>query len=208
MHRGLAPEFTVRTEKITFIAFLRGFIVSLMTVFATVLPQASIMHFGESNDRIFALSADSARAMGERYLMNSQPDSALLYFDIVVKRYNADSNPRRCRILVDAYIHEWSIYFGTYYDYYRSYESLYKAGEVCAASGMVDARVNLYLGGMYQTIYEQIGDNDVADKALAYYTKAYKEAIATHNDVVTDLVFMNISSLTSSIGNFAVTEKL
>lgn len=181
---------------------------TFIAVIVALVPQAAMLRHGGSYENIFQLPADSAMAIGERYLMHNQPDSALLYYDIVVKRYDTEANPDQSRLLVEAYIREWSIYFGFYYDYYRSYESLYKAGEVCATAGITDARINFYLGGMYQTIFEQSGDKGVADTALDYFTKAYSEAIDTNNDNIADLSFMNIASLTGSTGEFSVAEKL
>ena len=97
--------------------------------------------------------------MGNNFInRNAAPDSALACFTIVANRHDDKSTSADRETGARGYIGKWYVYFFSFFDYYKAYESLCHAEELSRGydDGMV--RVLLNFGCMYQTLSEQTKD--------------------------------------------------
>ncbi|MBQ9645401.1 MAG: helix-turn-helix domain-containing protein [Prevotella sp.] len=123
------------------------------------------------------LPSELLMQMGSSYAeQTGMPDSALVCFTIVSNRYRKNLSDEEQPYVVGALNGKWFVYFFSFFDYAKSYESLARAEELCDEFHMSKARVYLNFGCMYQTIAEQTGEEEPARKAFDYFRRSIAEA--------------------------------
>lgn len=146
------------------------------------------------------LSDDKLLAMGNDFInRNAAPDSALACFTIVANRHDDKSTAADRETGARGYIGKWYVYFFSFFDYYKAYESLCHAEELSRGydDGMV--RVLLNFGCMYQTLSEQTKDTKTRQQAFDYYVRCINMAMKVHSGDV-DMAFANLITVSSDLG--------
>lgn len=146
------------------------------------------------------LSDDKLLAMGNNFInRNAAPDSALACFTIVANRHDDKSTSADRETGARGYIGKWYVYFFSFFDYYKAYESLCHAEELSRGydDGMV--RVLLNFGCMYQTLSEQTKDTKTRQQASDYYVRCINLAMKVHSGDV-DMAFANLITVSSDLG--------
>lgn len=146
--------------------------------------------------------------IGKDYrLRKNKPDSALLFFTIVAGRYTPNMSAEEKREVVEALNMNYFIYSFTYLNYPKAYENLLRAHTISKELGETSAALYFNLGSMYQLVAGQGRQWKLYSKALDYYRKGVRLALAKKDMTTADMAFTNMTTLADVVGEFANTKK-
>lgn len=155
----------------------------------------------EFYSRYMKYSSEELLRMGNIYAEKSKlADSALVCFSIVVNRATKDMNLQEKQNVMIGYIGRWYVYFFGFFDYEKSYANLLQAKRIAEETGLGLSRINLNFGCMYQMMAEQSGNEQLKNKALAFYRKAFEESMKACDESSLNMAFSNMVFLSSDLG--------
>ena len=184
----------------------------LLLIFAAILFSHSIPAMGDDMTVSYGkwrnLPSDSLIKMGSKYAeIDNKPDSALICFNTVIGRYKAKTNGDEKRLLMNAYIGRWFVFFFHYFDYSQAYDNLSHAQELAEEIGQGIGRVHLNFGCMYQTISEQSGDLKPDSLALDYYKRSYWQSRKEKDTLSWRMAISNMITVAYSLKSLDQIEK-
>ena len=155
----------------------------------------------EFYSRYMKYSSEELLRMGNTYAEKSKlADSTLVCFSIVVNRATKDMNLQEKQNVMIGYIGRWYVYFFGFFNYEKSYANLLQAKRIAEETGLGLSRINLNFGCMYQMMAEQSGNEQLKNKALAFYRKAFEESMKACDESSLNMAFSNMVFLSSDLG--------
>lgn len=132
---------------------------------------------GEGYLRLQMLPSDTLIKLGDDYSrLHAKPDSAIIAYTLVTKRYRPDMPLADKRRVIDAYKGLWFNFFYHYYDYASANEALRKAIELSEDCGEPMGRPYLNMGIFYSEMSEVTGEKSLGEEGAYYQKLAFKRA--------------------------------
>ena len=156
---------------------------------------------GIDTKELMTLTTDSLVAKGRQYAeIENKPDSALMCFSIVTGRYDAKMSRDDKINVIAAFNGKWFVYRFLYFDYSKAYENLKQAQALYNDLGISKARLWLNHGCMYQSVSEPSSEKGLDEQAMAYYIKAFDEAVADKDISIMRVCMANMTEVAYSLG--------
>lgn len=131
------------------------------------------------------------------------PDSAVLYYTVLSNLYSPSMNVEEKELCLRANLDKWELAFFYYFDYSASFESLSKAKEITDDLKIEDARIPLYYGCMYHTVFEQTQSYEAGIKAYNYFKESLNAALKQSDSRVVRMAFGNLTEIAHSLERLA-----
>lgn len=129
-------------------------------------------------------------------------DDALLKFTVAASRDDKNMSEAESRIVMDAYVGKWYVYFFNYFDHVNAYKALARAEEIAESIGYDAPRIPLDFGCMYQALGEQSSDTTLIEKAYGYYKKSFDNSAREKDVSGLNMSFGNLVQVGHMLGRF------
>lgn len=157
--------------------FKRQWIILILAVISFRLPVAAYPDINLDNERaryetITGMSNRQLYDRGSQY-RESDPDSALLYFDVLGKRYTSSMEEDDARLCAEALFNTGKIFY-EHSNYSGSMESLLKCWKICEENNFTDI-----LSDAYRTIGNIYSMHSDYELAISFYEKSLAPVLST-----------------------------
>lgn len=170
----------------------RFFHIFFLFVFLTVM-RSHAADYARALDR---LSIKELVERGNAAFGNHDNEEALVCYTVAAKRYVPDLDKEEKRLVMDADVGKWYIYFFVYFDHVNAFKALSTAQDIAEEIGHSSSRILLNYGCMYQTLSEQSEDRGLLLKAWDCYQKSFETGVAQDSDMKTaNMAFSNLVQL-------------
>jgi tetratricopeptide (TPR) repeat protein len=122
-------------------------------------------------------------------------DSALLYLSVLTSRYDKSLDKADKVLYIKGFISKGYVYFFSYYDYSKAYDSFVKAEEISDNIGVKLPELYQNYAYLFATIGEQTKDKKTCLKAINYFKKAFYISLKEKNHAILNTSFGNMLSV-------------
>lgn len=174
-------------------------IIFLLIIIAVAVAMVSVQaHISEDDFKHFHDLDDKALLdKGYSFVMNNQPDSALVCYSTIANKYTVDGvdNERDASNLSTAFTNLANIYMVFYYDYKLAYEYLLKSENVINKFHLDKEKGYVYLSmaSLLQTENLYIDNENNVGELLQ---KSFNAAIEVKDSVLASIAFTNLVFIT------------